>query len=145
MPAAPGCCRASPGRNQPELGESLEELGRAGGEHEVAVEGEAGARACRLAFHGDLVLAARSAKFLQAFAKLGLIPDAGGTWLLHAVDGAYQRHRQVADLPDQGVVEGFEGAREVGLDVGSTPSTSRCTSPCARLSARLPPIPTAGR
>ena len=30
----------------------------------------------------DMVIAARSASFVQAFAKIGLIPDCGGTWLL---------------------------------------------------------------
>ncbi|GJD60217.1 2-(1,2-epoxy-1,2-dihydrophenyl)acetyl-CoA isomerase PaaG [Methylobacterium frigidaeris] len=52
-----------------------------------AVNGVAAGAGASLAFHGDLVLAARSAKFLQAFAKLGLIPDAGGTWLLPRLAG----------------------------------------------------------
>ncbi len=30
----------------------------------------------------DLVIAARSASFIQAFVKIGLLPDSGGTWLL---------------------------------------------------------------
>ncbi|EHP39030.1 enoyl-CoA hydratase, partial [Cupriavidus basilensis OR16] len=30
----------------------------------------------------DMVLAARSASFIQAFVKIGLVPDSGGTWLL---------------------------------------------------------------
>ncbi|WP_017760999.1 enoyl-CoA hydratase-related protein, partial [Pseudacidovorax intermedius] len=35
----------------------------------------------------DLVLAARSASFIQAFAKIGLVPDTGGTWLLPRLVG----------------------------------------------------------
>ena len=30
----------------------------------------------------DLAVAARSASFIQAFSKIGLVPDAGGTWFL---------------------------------------------------------------
>jgi 2-(1,2-epoxy-1,2-dihydrophenyl)acetyl-CoA isomerase len=36
----------------------------------------------------DIVLAARSAKFLQAFARIGLIPDSGGTWTLPRLVGS---------------------------------------------------------
>ncbi len=35
----------------------------------------------------DLVIAARSASFVQAFAKLGLVPDSGGTWFLPRLVG----------------------------------------------------------
>jgi 2-(1,2-epoxy-1,2-dihydrophenyl)acetyl-CoA isomerase len=48
----------------------------------VAVNGVAAGAGASLALHGDLVLAARSARFIQAFAKVGLLPDSGGTWLL---------------------------------------------------------------
>jgi len=47
-----------------------------------AVNGIAAGAGANLALCCDLVLAAKSAKFLQAFAKIGLIPDAGGTWTL---------------------------------------------------------------
>ncbi len=47
-----------------------------------AVNGVAAGAGANLALCCDLVLAAKSAKFLQAFAKIGLIPDAGGTWTL---------------------------------------------------------------
>jgi 2-(1,2-epoxy-1,2-dihydrophenyl)acetyl-CoA isomerase len=48
----------------------------------VAVNGVAAGAGASIALHGDIVLAARSARFIQAFAKIGLVPDAGGTWLL---------------------------------------------------------------
>jgi 2-(1,2-epoxy-1,2-dihydrophenyl)acetyl-CoA isomerase len=48
----------------------------------VAVNGVAAGAGANLALHADIVLAARSAKFIQAFAKVGLLPDSGGTWLL---------------------------------------------------------------
>lgn len=47
-----------------------------------AVNGVAAGAGANIAFSCDIVLAARSAKFIQSFAKVGLVPDAGGTWLL---------------------------------------------------------------
>ena len=47
-----------------------------------AVNGVAAGAGANVALACDIVLAARSAKFLQAFAKIGLIPDSGGTWTL---------------------------------------------------------------
>jgi 2-(1,2-epoxy-1,2-dihydrophenyl)acetyl-CoA isomerase len=47
-----------------------------------AVNGVAAGAGANLALAADIVLAARSAKFIQAFCKLGLIPDSGGTWAL---------------------------------------------------------------
>ncbi len=48
----------------------------------VAVNGVAAGAGANLALHGDIVLAAKSAKFIQSFAKIGLMPDSGGTWTL---------------------------------------------------------------
>ena len=48
----------------------------------AAVNGVAAGAGANIALACDIVLAARSAKFIQAFAKIGLIPDAGGTWTL---------------------------------------------------------------
>jgi 2-(1,2-epoxy-1,2-dihydrophenyl)acetyl-CoA isomerase len=52
-----------------------------------AVNGIAAGAGANLALACDLVLAARSAAFLQAFCRLGLIPDAGGTWFLPRLVG----------------------------------------------------------
>lgn len=48
----------------------------------AAVNGMAAGAGASFALMADLTIAARSAYFLQAFVNIGLIPDAGGTWLL---------------------------------------------------------------
>jgi 2-(1,2-epoxy-1,2-dihydrophenyl)acetyl-CoA isomerase len=47
-----------------------------------AVNGVAAGAGANIALACDIVLAARSAKFIQSFANIGLIPDSGGTWTL---------------------------------------------------------------
>lgn len=47
-----------------------------------AVNGPAAGGGMSLALAGDIVIAARSAYFLQAFRRIGLVPDVGSTWLL---------------------------------------------------------------
>ncbi|MFP4126535.1 MAG: enoyl-CoA hydratase-related protein [Alphaproteobacteria bacterium] len=48
----------------------------------AAVHGVAAGAGANLALACDLVVAGRGARFIQSFAKVGLIPDAGGTWTL---------------------------------------------------------------
>ena len=52
-----------------------------------AVNGVAAGAGANLSFACDIVLAAESARFIQAFAKIGLIPDSGGTWSLTRLVG----------------------------------------------------------
>jgi 2-(1,2-epoxy-1,2-dihydrophenyl)acetyl-CoA isomerase len=52
-----------------------------------AVNGTAAGAGANIALCCDIVLAARSAKFIQSFAKIGLVPDSGGTWLLPRLIG----------------------------------------------------------
>lgn len=53
----------------------------------AAVNGAAAGAGASIALCADLVIAARSAYFLQAFVNIGLIPDAGATWLLPRLAG----------------------------------------------------------
>ncbi len=52
-----------------------------------AVNGVAAGAGANIAIACDIVLAAKSAKFIQAFSKIGLIPDAGGSWSLARILG----------------------------------------------------------
>ncbi|MFB2564601.1 2-(1,2-epoxy-1,2-dihydrophenyl)acetyl-CoA isomerase PaaG [Rhizobium sp. IMFF44] len=52
-----------------------------------AVNGVAAGAGANIAFACDITLAARSARFIQAFAKIGLVPDSGGTWNLPRLIG----------------------------------------------------------
>ena len=53
----------------------------------TAVNGAAAGAGCSLALAGDIIIAARSAYFLQAFVNIGLVPDVGSTWLLPRMAG----------------------------------------------------------
>ena len=52
-----------------------------------AVNGVAAGAGANLALAADIVLAARSAWFIQSFANIGLIPDSGGSWILPRLVG----------------------------------------------------------
>jgi 2-(1,2-epoxy-1,2-dihydrophenyl)acetyl-CoA isomerase len=52
-----------------------------------AVNGVAAGAGANIALACDIVIAARSAKFIQSFANIGLIPDSGGTWTLPRLAG----------------------------------------------------------
>lgn len=52
-----------------------------------AVNGVAAGAGANIAFAADIVIAAKSAKFIQSFANIGLVPDSGGTWVLPRLVG----------------------------------------------------------
>lgn len=76
-----------------------------------AVNGVAAGAGANLALACDIVLAAKSASFIEAFCKLGLIPDTGGTWHLPRLVG----HARAMGLALLGEKLGAEKAEEWGL------------------------------
>lgn len=85
----------APTDNDLDLGESLEErynplirrLTSLTVPVVCAVNGVAAGAGANIAFAADIVIAAKSAKFIQSFANIGLVPDSGGTWILPRLAG----------------------------------------------------------
>jgi 2-(1,2-epoxy-1,2-dihydrophenyl)acetyl-CoA isomerase len=77
----------------------------------AAVNGVAAGAGANFALGCDMVVAARSAGFIQAFSKIGLIPDCGGTWLLTRLVG---RARAIG-LAMTGDKLSAEEAQRIGL------------------------------
>ena len=65
-----------------------------------AVNGSAAGAGMSLALAGDVLLAGQSATFLQAFSRIGLMPDAGSTYFLPRLAGEV-RARALAILADK--------------------------------------------
>ena len=85
----------SPAGEAPDLGESVEKrynplirrLTSLPMPVVAAVNGVAAGAGASLAFAADIVVAARSAKFIMSFANIGLVPDSGGSWSLPRLAG----------------------------------------------------------
>lgn len=98
----------APGDEMPDLGYSIETfynplirtLTRLPMPVICAVNGVAAGAGANIALACDLVIAARSASFTQAFARIGLLPDSGGTWQLPRLVGM-ARAKGLAMLADK--------------------------------------------
>ena len=77
----------------------------------VAVNGVAAGGGFSLAMSGDIILAARSASFIQVFSRIGLVPDPGSTWLLPRLIG----RQRALDLMLLNEPLSAERAKEWGL------------------------------
>ncbi len=77
----------------------------------AAVNGVAAGAGANIALVCDIVLAGKSAKFIQSFSKISLVPDSGGTWTLPRLVGPH-RARALALLGD---ALSAEQARDFGL------------------------------
>ncbi|MGH8129909.1 MAG: 2-(1,2-epoxy-1,2-dihydrophenyl)acetyl-CoA isomerase PaaG [Steroidobacteraceae bacterium] len=87
--------QVAPGGGRADLGESIERnykplvlaLQKLPLPTIAAVNGVAAGAGASIALACDIVIAARSASFIQAFGKLGLVPDSGATWFLPRLVG----------------------------------------------------------
>ncbi len=104
-----------------------------------AVNGVAAGAGANVAFAGDIVIAGRSAKFIQSFAKLGLVPDAGGTWILPRLVGV-ARARAIALLAEPVAAEQAEAWGMIWKAVNDT----ELMNEAHRLAAHFATQPTAG-
>lgn len=104
-----------------------------------AVNGVAAGAGANVAFAGDIVIAGRSAKFIQSFAKLGLVPDAGGTWILPRLIGV-ARARAIALLAEPVSAEQAEAWGMIWKAIDD----SELMNEAHRLAAHFAIQPTAG-
>ena len=77
----------------------------------IAVNGVAAGGGFSLAIAGDMIVAARSAKFIQVFSRIALVPDLGSTWLLPRLVG----RQRALELMMTNEPLSAEQAREWGL------------------------------
>ena len=104
----------------------------------AAVNGVASGGGCNLALACDLVIAAESAKFNQAFIKIGLSPDCGGTFILPRLVG----WKRAAELMFTGDMVTARDALEMGMINAVTPDTDLMNRAMA-MADRLAAAPTA--
>jgi len=104
----------------------------------AAVNGVAAGAGASLAMTCDLAVAAHNASFIQAFSKIGLVPDAGGTWFLIKKLGL-ARAMGAAMLGDK---LGAKDAKEWGMIWDVAPEGTDCVEAAMQLAQRLAVLPT---
>jgi 2-(1,2-epoxy-1,2-dihydrophenyl)acetyl-CoA isomerase len=104
----------------------------------VAVNGVAAGAGASLAMTCDLAVAASNASFIQAFSKIGLVPDAGGSWLLVKRLGL-ARALGCAMLGDK---MSAKDAKEQGMIWEVAAEGEDCVEAALKLAQRLALMPT---
>ena len=104
----------------------------------AAVNGVAAGAGASLAMTCDLAVAASNATFIQAFSKIGLVPDAGGTWFLIKKLGL-ARAMGAAMLGDK---LSANDAKEWGMIWDVVPEGQDCVQTAMKLAQRLAVMPT---
>jgi 2-(1,2-epoxy-1,2-dihydrophenyl)acetyl-CoA isomerase len=104
----------------------------------AAVNGVASGGGCNLALACDLVIAAESAKFNQAFVKIGLVPDCGGTFMLPRLIGL----KRATELMFTGDLITAARAAEMGM-INSVTTDGELMSQVMAMAEKLAQAPTA--
>jgi len=104
-----------------------------------AVNGVAAGAGANIAFAADIVLAAKSARFIQSFSNIGLVPDSGGTWILPRLAG----HARALGLALTGEPLSAEKAESWGL-IWRVVEDDQLKSESEKLASRLAMGPTRG-
>jgi len=104
----------------------------------AAVNGVAAGAGASLAMTCDLAVAAHNASFIQAFSKIGLVPDAGGSWFLVKKLGL-ARAMGCAMLGDK---LSAQDAKEWGMIWDVAPEGQDCLQSALALAERLAVLPT---
>ncbi len=104
----------------------------------AAVNGVASGAGCNLALACDLVLAAESARFNEAFINVGLSPDCGGTYILPRLIGL----KRAAELLMTGETLEARRAFEIGM-INRVVPDEELMDAAQQLAARLAKAPTA--
>ena len=137
----------APGAEAPNLGESLEQrynplvrkLKSLAMPVICAVNGVAAGAGANIALACDIVIASRNASFIQAFCKIGLVPDSGGSWSLPRLVG----HARAMALSLLGDKVSADQAEQWGMIYRAVEPEALLTE-AARLAAQLAAQPTAG-
>lgn len=105
----------------------------------AAVNGVAAGAGANIALACDIVIAKKSASFIQAFSKIGLIPDSGGTFFLPRIIGM----QKAMALMMTGDKVGAEEAEEMGM-IYKAVSDDDFESEVNKFSAKVALMPTRG-
>jgi 2-(1,2-epoxy-1,2-dihydrophenyl)acetyl-CoA isomerase len=105
----------------------------------AAVNGVAAGAGANIALACDIVIAAQSASFIQAFSKIGLIPDSGGTYTLPRIVG-FQKASALMMLGDK---VSAEEAERLGM-VYKVVADDAFSEHIAQLAAQVAAMPTRG-